>query len=57
MNKAKDKGYTIIRIIQEDIWRAKNNWESKTKKIIKSYDIPQIICIGCGIKYKKYVEK
>ncbi len=57
MNKAKDKGYTIIRIIQEDIWRAKNNWESKTKKIIKSYDIPQIICISCGIKYKKYVEK
>ena len=54
MNQAMDKGYSIIRICQEDIYNDKNNWVSKTKKVIQSYKEPEVICIGCKIKYQKY---
>ena len=38
----------------EDVWNDKNNWENKIKEVIKNYEEPEIICIGCDIKYLKY---
>ena len=46
MNLALEKGYTIIRIYQPDIYSNKNNWDKETEEAIKLYDKPQIICIG-----------
>ena len=46
MNLALEKGYTIIRIYQPDIYSNKNNWDKETEESIKLYDEPQIICIG-----------
>ena len=48
------QGYTIIRILQEDIYLDKNNWEENTKNTIKTYNKPQVICIGCDKKYEKH---
>jgi hypothetical protein len=54
MKQAKNNGYSMIRIFQEDIYNDKNDWENKTKEVIKLYDEPTIITIGCEILYKKY---
>jgi len=54
MKQAKNNGYSMIRIFQEDIYNDKNDWENKTKEVIKLYDEPTIITIGCEILYKNY---
>ena len=54
MKKALENGYSILRIIQEDIYYNKNNWEKNIKDTIKSYDEPNIICIGCDTLYINY---
>ena len=55
MKVAIKEGYSIIRILQDDIWFDKNQWKEKFIKAFISYDDPTIICIGCDIKYKKYL--
>lgn len=52
MEKAQEKGYTIIRILQEDVWNDTNNWEEKLKKTIKKYKYPKIVCLSK--KYKNF---
>lgn len=54
IEKAINEGYTIIRIFQEDIYYNKNNWKSNVIEIIKSYEKPQLICLGNEDKYRKY---
>jgi very-short-patch-repair endonuclease len=56
MEKALENEYTIIRIYQPDVWRDKNNWKERVKRVIIKYDRPQIICIGCDKLYKKYLD-
>jgi very-short-patch-repair endonuclease/DNA-directed RNA polymerase subunit RPC12/RpoP len=55
MDKANQNGYTIIRILQEDIWFDKNNWKIELKKYLKKHITPTVIIIGCKIKYNKHV--
>lgn len=43
MNKALENGYSVIRLLQEDVWKDKNNWNIKLLENIKKYDIPQCI--------------
>lgn len=31
-----------------------NDWDIKVKEVIKLYETPQVICIGCDILYEKY---
>lgn len=38
-----DNNYSLIRILQEDIWLDRNDWQSKLENAIKKYDEP--ICI------------
>tara|TARA_B100001094_G_scaffold310544_1_gene345262 strand:- start:42 stop:1559 length:1518 start_codon:yes stop_codon:yes gene_type:complete len=54
IRQALSNGYSIIRILQVDIYNDKNNWEIKTKNVIKYYEIPTQICIGDEILYDKY---
>jgi hypothetical protein len=54
--KAIENGYTVIRILQIDIWNDKNNWKENTIKAIKKYDKSQLICIGCPDTYKDYLK-
>ena len=57
MKKAMKHGYSMIRILQEDIYMDKNDWEKEFKHVLQDYEIetvPTIVCIGCEIIYKKY---
>jgi len=38
--------YSVIRILQEDVWGDKNNWQINLMNCIKEYDVPVNIYIG-----------
>ena len=57
MKKANEMGYSVVRIIQEDIWHDKNNWENKLLASIKSYDIPINIFICSNNEYEKHQQQ
>jgi hypothetical protein len=46
MVKAKENGYTIIRLLWDDIYYDKNNWKLKLKNSIFFYDIPSVIFLS-----------
>ena len=54
MKKAHTNGYSMIRILQADVYNNKYNWKNKLKKQIKLHNKPTIICNGN--KYKCYYE-
>ena len=54
MKVALDNGYSIIRILQEDIWFDKNSWEGNFVDAFIEYEDPTVICIGCEEKYSKH---
>ena len=54
MKKANENGYSVIRIIQEDIWFDKNNWENNLFAAIKSYDTPTNIFICSNNEYEDH---
>lgn len=43
--------YSIIHILQEDVWKDKNNWEKKLLNTIKLYYIPTLIYIDNKNKF------
>jgi hypothetical protein len=48
--------FTIIRILQEDIWFDKNDWKNKFDKLLKKHKKPQLFCVGDELKYSKYLK-
>jgi len=53
MKCANDNGYSVIRLLQEDVWNDTNNWKNNLKKSIKKYDIPTNLFFGdCYDNYK-----
>ena len=54
--KALKNNYTVIRILQVDIYKNINNWSTELHNAIKLYKSPELVCIGCITKYKKYME-
>ena len=56
MNQALINGYSVIRILQEDVWIDKNNWETNLKSAILDIDpgIPKIIYICENNEYSVY---
>jgi very-short-patch-repair endonuclease len=52
MNKAIENGYTIIRLLWDDVYYNKNNWKEKLSIMFKYYEIPQIIYLSD--KYKNF---
>ncbi len=46
MKCANANGYTVIRIVQEDVWKDKSEWKEDLKEFIKKYDKPKRIYIG-----------
>jgi very-short-patch-repair endonuclease len=55
MEQANKNGYSIIRIIQEDIYFNKYNWKKELLKNIKMYDSPEIIYICKNNEYDCYI--
>lgn len=54
MTKALENGYTIIRLLQEDVYKNKNDWENSLKSAIRQYDEPQIIYLCKNGEYDEY---
>ena len=55
MKQARIKGYTIIRILQEDIYYNRYDWKQTILPYIKKYDKPTRIFLDNGQnKYEKY---
>jgi Protein of unknown function (DUF559) len=46
MNAAIKNGYTVIRLLQDDVWRDKNNWHDKLFANIHPYQEPQIVYVS-----------
>jgi len=46
MKCANNNGYSVIRILQTDVWSDKNDWKNNLLKAIKKYDIPKNIFFG-----------
>jgi very-short-patch-repair endonuclease len=55
INYALEKKYTIIHLLQIDVYNNKNNWNTKLINCIKEYDIPQIIIIDNNNIYKNHI--
>ena len=58
IKKVIDKGYTIIRLLQTDVFHDRNDWKKKLKKyIMKEYKKPTCVFICTDGKYEPYLNK
>ena len=46
MKQAAANGFSVIRVLQDDVLHDKNKWEKKLRKIIRHYKKPKIFCVG-----------
>lgn len=54
MKLAIEKGYTIIRILQEDVFYDRTDWKTILANHIKQYETPEIIYLEEGNMYECY---
>lgn len=54
MKRANENGYTVIRILQNDVWNDKNNWLKKLESHIYLHERPQKIYIASDNSYEVY---
>ena len=57
MKKANENGYSIIRILQNDVFSDKNNWENKLIDAIKTYENPMCIYLCANNEYDQHSNK
>jgi very-short-patch-repair endonuclease len=46
MKCANENGYSVIRLLQEDVWANRNDWKNNLNQSIKKYDTPTNIFFG-----------
>ena len=57
MKKANENGYTVIRLLQEDVWNDTGNWQEELIKMInKEYAKPECVFISDGTEYEYFVD-
>jgi hypothetical protein len=56
MECANANGYTVIRLLQEDVWFNRNNWLENLILRINTYEIPDRIFISSGNEYDVYMQ-
>jgi len=54
MEMANNNGYTVIRVLQEDVWYDKNDWLTIIQKHIKMYQNPTRIYLSEGTEYDSF---
>ena len=54
MKQAITQGVSVVRILQEDVYKDKNNWEKNLKSFIKTYQEPTIIYLCQNDEYFEY---
>jgi hypothetical protein len=57
MDRAKKNKFTIIRLLQEDVWNDTIDWKSILKEKIKYYNYPCRIFIDSNNEYKCFTNK
>ena len=57
MKCANDHGYSVIRILQDDVWQDKINWEEKLETHIEYNENPKNIFICNNNKYDNFMER
>ena len=57
MKQAIKEEYTIIRILQEDVYYNRNNWEEKLNSAIRMYETPSIVFITNKDEYKEHMKE
>lgn len=57
MKQAVLNGYTVIRLLQTDVWKDKYDWKKKLSKYIHKYDEPECIFLSKGDEYKCFEKK
>lgn len=55
MNYANANGYTVIRVLQEDVWNDRNNWMEKIEEHLYVHEVPTRIYISSGDEYKCFM--
>lgn len=55
MKQANENGYSIIRLLQMDVYFNKNDWKTKLYDNIKKYEVPINIFISNNDEYKNYI--
>jgi very-short-patch-repair endonuclease len=56
MQCANNNGYTVIRILQEDVWMDKNDWLEKLSKCLHKYETPTRMYISSGNEYQTFID-
>ena len=54
MKLALDQNMTVIRLLQQDVYKDKNNWEKRLFSLIKQYKTPKILYLDNNDEYKVY---
>lgn len=56
MKQAIENGYTLIRILQTDVFGNKNDWKENIKKHLYIHDQPDIVFLSTNDEYEKHNE-
>jgi hypothetical protein len=58
MKKANENGYTVVRLLQVDVYKDKNDWQDKLRTAIEAiYKSPSIVYIASGNQYDVFITK
>jgi len=52
MKCALDNGYTVIRLLQLDVWYDRNDWKANLEAAIKEYEYSHLVFISDGNEYE-----
>ncbi len=56
MKCAINNGYSVIRILQEDVYYDRHNWKNVLTNHIKQYDKPCVIFLSDSDVYNKHID-
>jgi very-short-patch-repair endonuclease len=54
MQRALVNGYSVIRILQTDVWFDQNNWQDSLIPVLRNYDNPTVIYLDHSNKYEQH---
>ncbi len=57
MQTAMENGYSVIRLLQEDVYRNKNNWDTELLKHIYLRNQPECVFICSNDEYDSHIEE
>ena len=56
MQCANKSGYTVVRLLQTDVFSDLNNWQDKLRNAIRVYEKPECVYLTDSDIYKSHIE-